>query len=261
MMEERRKPRKTHKQRVRERRIKKVIALLLILGVVGTGFVIRHVKYANLIVVGLDAGHGGEDPGAEGLIEEAVLTEQTVKQLESLLEEDGRFRVVLSRHYGDGKSIAERKKNLLKYKPQIILSVHANADDLGQGTGFECYPSPPGRANHDISYQFAQILGEEMAKQGSKLRGTDGIRYCYYVPTENGESKKVIVEVSDTTVYEYSSLGMVEGMSCPSVLVEQCFVTNQADVEAFGTEEGSQKAAQAYYEAICRYLALPVKTE
>ena len=42
-------------------------------------------------------------------------------------------------------------------------------------------------------------------------------------------------------------------MSCPAVLAEQCFITNQADVEAFGTEEGCKKAAAAYYRAICRY--------
>ena len=41
-----------------------------------------------------------------------------------------------------------------------------------------------------------------------------------------------------------------------AVLVEQCFVTNAADVEAFGTEEGCQKAAEAYYRAILRYLGL-----
>jgi N-acetylmuramoyl-L-alanine amidase len=36
--------------------------------------------------------------------------------------------------------------------------------------------------------------------------------------------------------------------------VEQCFVTNQEDVEEFGTDEGCAKAAQAYYQAICKYL-------
>ena len=47
---------------------------------------------------------------------------------------------------------------------------------------------------------------------------------------------------------------MLKNMDCPAVLVEQCFITNAADVEKFGTEEGCKTAAAAYYRAICRYL-------
>lgn len=50
------------------------------------------------------------------------------------------------------------------------------------------------------------------------------------------------------------TFGMLKNMSCPAVLAEQCFITNPSDVESFGTEEGCQRAAQAYYKAICNYL-------
>ena len=67
-------------------------------------------------------------------------------------------------------------------------------------------------------------------------------------------SNKLLRDSSDTTVYSYDTFGMLKNMSCPAVLAEQCFITNPSDVESFGTEEGCQRAAQAYYKAICNYL-------
>ena len=51
-------------------------------------------------------------------------------------------------------------------------------------------------------------------------------------------------------------------MDCPAVLAEQCFVTNDEDVEHFGSEQGCKTVARIYYEAICTYFGtepLPVK--
>lgn len=91
-----------------------------------------------------------------------------------------------------------------------------------------------------------------MQDAGATLRGTGiaGVRYGYY--DEDGE--KLLLESDDTTVYPYDTFGMLKNMSCPTVLAEQCFLTNAADVENFGTEEGCKRAAQAYYRAICAYL-------
>ena len=230
---------------------------LILLIIVGAAYAYRN--YNRPYTVALDAGHGGNDAGAAGFIQEADLTEQTTKLLESRLKEDGRFRIVLSRKYGEFESITSRNSRMKKANPDILLSIHANSDISGKGTGFECFPSPPGRSNYGESFAFAKMLGEAMAAAGSSLRGTDGIRYGYYIPNENGELIKTIKEANDTTEYEYGTFGVLERMDCPAVLVEQCFVSNEADVLAFAGEEGAKKAAEAYYQSICRYLGIEPK--
>ena len=40
------------------------------------------------------------------------------------------------------------------------------------------------------------------------------------------------------------------------VLAEQCFVTNDEDVEHFGSEQGCKTVARIYYEAICAYFEI-----
>ena len=247
------KQRKRKNTRKRKKRVMRKRLMLLFICIF-IGWFYRNIS--SPFIIGLDPGHGGADVGAQGIIPEVELTETTVKYLETILEKDGRFRVKLSRKYGEGKEINPRNSTLKRADPDIVLSIHGNADDSGHGTGFECYPAPPGRKNHGASMIFAQEIARQMERQGSTLRGTEGIRFGYYIPDGSGDFVKTIVEAQDTTVYEYGTFGILEGMPCPSVLVEQCFITNAGDVAAFATEEGCKKAAFAYYWAICRYLGV-----
>lgn len=224
--------------------------LLIVLLFLGCGGFLLYDMLTKPYTIALDAGHGGKDVGAEGVIQEIALTEHTVAELQALLKEDGRFRVVLSRKAGEGLSITERNEKFRKRKPDLMLSIHGNASDESEAYGFEVYPTPPGRDNHEESLFFAQQIAKEMESVGARLRGTDGVRFGYY--KENGQ--KLLVDSEDTQVYDYPTFGMLDDMECPAILIEQCFVTNAADVEAFGTEEGCRKAAAAYYRAICRYL-------
>ena len=225
------------------------------------GLILFMIGYVGFLVydtlekpytVALDAGHGGSDMGAEGLLYEVELTERTVSELQGLLEADGRFRVVLSRKTGEGATVTERNHKLQRRHPDLLLSVHGNASENSSANGFECYPSPPGYANHAESLAFATLLAEEMQNAGATLRGTGtaGVRYGYY--DENGN--KIFRDSGDSTVYAYDTFGMLKNMKCPAVLAEQCFLTNASDVEQFGTEEGCKRAAEAYYRAICSYL-------
>lgn len=248
-------PKKQRKRRVRRKGglLKKLIWVILLFALGYGGFQI-YFHYGKPYVVGLDAGHGGIDTGAPGVINEVELTERTTAKLTALLEEDGRFRIVLSRDEGEGKSITKRNKLFQRARPDLVISIHANASEDASANGFECYPSPPGKKNHDKSMVFAHYITKEMEVAGARLRGTDGVRFGYYVPDEKGNFTKLLVDSTDTQVYEYDTFGMLKNMSCATVLVEQCFVTNQQDVDEFGLEEGCTRAAEAYYLAICKYL-------
>lgn len=251
-------PKKRHtiyKRKKRKGGLGKRLLLWAILFVLGYGGFFLYYRYSRPYVIGLDAGHGGVDVGAVGVIEEVALTEQTVADLKEILEQDGRFRVVLSRKAGEGATIDERNKRFTKIQPDVMLSIHANSAETASASGFECYPVIPSMANHENSMAFARCLTAKMQEAGQTLRGENGIRFGYYV-TENGTTQKKLVDASDTTPYSDDTFGVLKGLNGAAVLVEQCFVTNAADVEAFGTEEGCQKAAEVYYQAILCYLGL-----
>lgn len=199
------------------------------------------------IAVALDAGHGGADVGAQGYVEEKDLTEATVRRLQELLEADPAYRVILCRELDRGTTLNSRWRKANEGRAELLISVHGNAADTWSATGFEVYPSPPGREHHEESLRFAGLLARRMAETGIGLRGEDGIRYAYYV-----DGEKVFREPSDAPLDE-PSFAMVDYPKCPAVLAEQGFVTNPADMELLGSQEGCRLAARKYYLAICDY--------
>ena len=91
------KPERHRRKRRRRGGILRRILLTAVLFAIGyCGFLVYY-STARPYTIALDAGHGGEDVGAEGIIQEIELTERTTMELKELLEADGRFRIVLSR--------------------------------------------------------------------------------------------------------------------------------------------------------------------
>ena len=208
----------------------------------------------------IDAGHGGSDPGARGVVEEKEMTAQTSEALLALLEADPNYIPLRSREsYDVTAKPSERAEAINAQSPQLLLSIHGNSAANGStASGFECYPAVPGRTWHQESFYFARLLAGGMQSIGAKLRGRGGVRYIYYLEND----QKQLVENTYTQVRNERSFTLLEDVDCPAVLSEQCFVTNAEDVERFGSEEGCKTVARIYYEAICAYFGtepLPLK--
>ena len=189
----------------------------------------------------VDAGHGGKDPGARGVIEEKTMTAATAEALMNWLEVDANYVPLRTReNYETGATPAERAAAANVQEPQLLISIHGNSAAAGSdAAGFECYPA------------------SGMQGAGAHLRGHGGIRYLYYLEND----QKQLMESTHNEVRAERSFTILEDVNCPAVLVEQCFVTNENDVAAFGTEEGCRKAARVYYEAICQYFGTEPLTE
>ena len=209
--------------------------------------------------VAVDAGHGGTDPGARGVIIEKDMTAATASALMTLLERDPSYLPSQTReNYDETATPAQRAAKVREQNPQLLLSIHGNSAANGStASGFECYPAVPGRTWHNESFYFAQLLSKGMQTAGASLRGHGGIRYIYYLEND----QKQLVESTHAEVRAERSFTLLEDVNCPAVLAEQCFVTNEADVMQFGSKEGCTKAARVYYEAICEYFGTQPLTD
>lgn len=210
--------------------------------------------------VAIDAGHGGSDPGARGVVEEKQVTAATAAALLQWLEQDSNYIPLQTRESFDVTATpAQRAAAASAQSPQLLLSIHGNSAANGStASGYECYPAVPGRTWHQESFYFARLLAGGMQSIGARLRGRGGVRYIYYLEND----QKQLVENTYTQVRPERSFTLLEDVDCPAVLAEQCFVTNEEDVERFGSEQGCRTVARVYYEAICAYFGtepLPVK--
>ncbi len=189
--------------------------------------------------IGLDSGHGGDDPGAVAPpYKEDALNDTITRKLEELLAADKRFTPILLAPYGVTIGVNERARKANAANLDMLISNHFNA---GGGDGWEIYPEVPRPKGsprywiHIASLTYARILAQEMS-QIQQLRGPDdGIRYRY--------------------LGDNSYFGIVRLTNCPAVLVENAFIDNPVDMADFDTPEKLAVVAQKQYDALVRYFA------
>lgn len=81
----------------------------------------------SLYTVVVDAGHGGEDPGATGDgVKEKNITLAVAKELKRQLEETGRYRVVLTRDHDFYVKLYDRLDISRRVKADLFISIHAD---------------------------------------------------------------------------------------------------------------------------------------
>lgn len=179
-------------------------------------------KAVNDVIVVIDPGHGGRDPGTtspyeEGFYEKEVTLDMSIR-LRKKLEEVG-IKVVMTRE--TDKELHSYWKEDVWARPRIanevnatfFVSIHVNAFDTDQKNyavynGTEIYHQ--GKTHGEFtSKKFAQIMGEEV----------DAVTDTKY----NGVVK--------------DDLGVLRLSNMPALLVETAYITNREDHERLKSDE------------------------
>lgn len=187
-------------------------------------FLTPHEKYDHVVVV--DAGHGGEDVGAnmEGIYEKDISL-AVVKQLKQKFDADEHnIGVYYTRTKDNGMSLAERVDLANAVDADAFVSVHVNSTDSGRQ---------------------------------SRIHGTSVL---YLVSDESGASKNLAQNCLDGMLGNMGSLskGLIPGddikiirlSEVPVALCELGFITNEDERNLMVTEDYQNKAAQGIYEGI-----------
>ena len=177
----------------------------------------------------IGVGHGGKDSGAVG-----YLVEKEVNLIEALacrdfLEAHG-VQVLMSRTSDKDDSLNDEIKECNAFSPDLAISVHNNA---GGGDGFECFYHYKG----GTSKTLAENIEAEVKAIGQNLRG------C-----------KIRLNSSGTDYY-----GLIRETACPAIIVEGCFVDNEADVQIADSVEEQKAFGAAYAKGILKTLGISIK--
>lgn len=176
------------------------------------------------IVVMVDPGHGGPDPGAIGVggLQEKVIVMSISQQVASLLEQQG-VQAVLTRTGDYDFDLEPRVAMAERMNANLFVSIHANAIDLSRPdiNGLETYYySGPN------SGRLAQTI------HSSILQGVD---------------------VQDRGV-RTARFYVLRRTSMPSVLIEVGFVTGRDDAVKLSSPAYQSQMAQAIARGILQYL-------
>lgn len=202
-------------------------------------------------VIVIDPGHSGTEEGAWAEHDGVVYKEEIInwKIANYLLQELVKYPnldVYLTRNvYNMDMSIYDRVKVASNYNADLLVSVHNDYSDNPEARGTSILISNgnyrPYLAERERA--FASYLKTEFQSIGSVWRG------CFLRNSENG-SLYPNNEIRDY----YGIVANSVEMNVPGVIVEHCFISNEADVKGFLNSEAKlQRLAKADANAILKY--------
>ncbi|MER2471201.1 N-acetylmuramoyl-L-alanine amidase [Photorhabdus laumondii] len=235
-------------------------------------------KGGQRVVVAIDAGHGGQDPGAIGQrgLKEKNVTISVARKLEVLLRNDPMFKPVLTRNGDYFISVAGRSEVARKHSANMLISIHADAAPNRSARGASVWVLSNKRANSELGNWLEQHekQSELLGGAGNALaNGADPYLSQAVLDLQFGHSQRVGYNVAVQVLSElrkvgllhkrspeHASLGVLRSPDIPSILVETGFISNSAEEALLGSNDFQDKLASAIHRGLRNYfLANPLQ--
>ena len=225
---------------------------------------------ARLATIVIDAGHGGEDPGALGRhgSREKDITLGIARRLKALVDAEPSMRALLTRDGDYFLPLAVRVDKARKVKADLFVSIHADAFVRPDARGSSVFALSDRRATSEMARMLAKQENDSDLIGGAVLDGKDD-----YV-------KRTILDLWQTGTIDHSlrlggsvlkRLGTVNSLhkprveqasfkvltapNIPSILVETAFISNPEEEKRLNDEDYQARLAQAVLDGIRDYFA------
>ena len=210
----------------------------------------------------LDPGHGGHDPGAEGVgVAESEVVLDVALRLEKLLKAAGND-VVMTRRTDEFIPLEERTAIANRAQGDLFLSIHANASRNKVASGIESYV-----LNFASNPDAEAVAARENAATGRTMSALPDIVKAITLNNKLDESRQLAglvqrelaakLRPSDGTLKNHgvkqAPFVVLIGASMPSVLVEISFITNREEGRLLKNPTYRQKIAEALFNGIRGY--------
>lgn len=224
------------------------------------------------VVIAIDAGHGGQDPGAigPGGTREKNVTIAVARKLRSLLNDDPMFKGVLTRDGDYFISVMGRSDVARKQNANFLVSIHADAAPNRDATGASVWVLSNRRANTEMAGWLEQHekQSELLGGAGDVLANSQSDPYLSQavLDLQFGHSQRVGYDVATSMIGqlerigsmhkrrpEHASLGVLRSPDIPSVLVETGFISNNSEERLLASDDYQQQLAEAIYKGLRNY--------
>ncbi len=215
-------------------------------------------KNFALRTIVLDAGHGGQDPGAmrNGVVERSI-TLDIVMRLGRILQKNG-VKVVYTRRANTTVSLPSRVTRAHRSGAQLFVSIHVNANRSSYVEGFETYV--PGTTRGIRSAAVAARENAAAARRGAvaSMSTAGDRRYSSYrLGTEIHRSALAKTRQRGFTVNNNGtrtgSFHVLRTTQIPAVLVEVGYCTNKREARNILNPKYRAAVAEGVAEGILRY--------
>ena len=190
----------------------------------------------------IDAGHGGSDPGAmNGNHKEKVYTLQIAKRLQTQLEKLG-FRVIMTRTGDTYPTLQDRAALCKKYKPDLYISIHCNSSTNKTPAGIETYRAVP------VGGTETKGSKVKTEKQSANEFDANSSRLAYEI-----QKGMVAATGAADRGTRHQAIYVIGNASCPAVLVEVGYLSNEAELKKIVSAEYQNKIVSGILAGLAGY--------
>lgn len=212
------------------------------------------------IIIAIDAGHGGEDPGASGpkKLREKDVVLKIARKLHARLAKTPGFKPVMIRDGDYYVSLAGRRDLARKAQADLFVSIHADAFNQASANGASVYVLSTRGATSTAAQYLADrenaadlVGGVRLSDKDDVLAGvlTD-LSMTATLDTSLSLGRDVLEEVDKIAKLhkrkvEQAGFAVLKSPDIPSILVETGFISNPGEAQKLATGAYQDKMARA----------------
>ncbi len=224
----------------------------------------------RIITIAIDAGHGGEDPGARGAkgSHEKDITLAIAKKLKALVDAEKNMRGVLTRDGDYFVSLGGRVVKARKLRADLFISIHADSFTKSSARGSSVFALSERGATSATARYLAQKENQSDLIGGVSLKDKDPILAKTLLDLSQAATindslklgKAVLGHVGEVNRLhknhvEQAGFAVLKSPDIPSILVETAFISNPEEERKLNSASHQTKLAESILKGIKKYFA------
>ncbi|MEE2913865.1 MAG: N-acetylmuramoyl-L-alanine amidase [Pseudomonadota bacterium] len=225
------------------------------------------------VIVAIDAGHGGDDPGAIGpdKLYEKVVVFEIAQKMAQMFDNAPGFRALMIREGDYYLALRERTAKARKGRADIFLSIHADAFKTADAHGASVYAISEKGATSETARWLAEkenradlIGGAGEVTLDDKDDLLVGVLLDLSITASLSQSLemggKVLSAIEPINrlhkkQVEQASFAVLKSPDIPSLLVETGYISNPTEARRLATEQHQHRMAYAIFSGVRDYLS------
>ena len=226
-----------------------------------------HPSAGGRLVVAIDPGHGGIDPGTIGVdgIREKDVVLAMALELAEALEATGRYAAVLTRRTDEGLALRERLRLAREAGAALFLSLHADSLADPQVAGASVYTLSETASDEEAAALAAKENKADILS-GTDLSRHDPIVAGILIDLAQRDTLNKSIELAQALAAElqkvtpllrnhrrFAGFAVLKSPETPSALIELGYLSSPEDARRLADPRHRRRLAQAILAAIDRH--------
>ena len=222
------------------------------------------------LVIAIDAGHGGDDPGAIGYrgTREKDVVFAIAKKLEAFVEKEAGMRPVMIRKGDYYVGLRNRIKKARDSKADMFISIHADAFRDKRAKGASVYALSQKGASTEAARWLAQSENSSDFVGGVSLEDKDDLLTSVLLDLSMSGTIEASMEMGKYVLdglkkvgkvhkkrVEQAEFAVLKSPDTPSILIETAFISNPQEERNLLNSAHQRKVASSIMNGVRMYFA------